>query len=46
MSKRDLSLLLEDMIEAGLKIKKYTASHSLVTFIKDDKDDRRSCKKF
>lgn len=37
MSKRALTLLLEDMIEAGLKIKKYTASYSFDAFIKDEK---------
>jgi uncharacterized protein with HEPN domain len=37
MSKRALTLLLEDMIEAGLKIKKYTASHSFDEFVKDEK---------
>jgi uncharacterized protein with HEPN domain len=37
MSKRALTLLLEDMIEAGLKIKKYTASYSFDEFIRDEK---------
>lgn len=37
MSKRALILLLEDMIEAALKIKKYTASLNYDTFTKDEK---------
>lgn len=37
MSKRALILLLEDMIEAALKIKKYTASLTYDAFTKDEK---------
>jgi uncharacterized protein with HEPN domain len=37
MSKRDLLLLLEDILESCYKIKKYTEGHSFETFLKDDK---------
>lgn len=37
MSKRDRSLLLEDMLESALKIKKYTKGHDADSFLKDDK---------
>lgn len=37
MSKRDKILLLEDMLDSALKIKKYTAEHDFDSFIKDDK---------
>ena len=37
MSKRDLILLLEDMLESALKIKRYTANHNLESFINDEK---------
>ena len=37
MSKRDRSLLLEDMLESALKIMKYTEDHNANSFLKDDK---------
>ena len=37
MSKRDNSLLLEDMLEAAIKIKTYTSGYSYTEFINDDK---------
>jgi len=37
MSKRATSLLLEDMLEAAKKIKKYTLDYSLDMFLEDDK---------
>ncbi|MFT5877800.1 MAG: hypothetical protein ACI8SA_001665 [Dokdonia sp.] len=37
MSKRDNTLLLEDMHEAALKIKSYTSGYSLSDFLNDDK---------
>lgn len=37
MSKRDLFLLLEDMLEAALKIKRYTNGMDFDAFCKDDK---------
>lgn len=37
MSKRDNRLLLEDMLEATLKIQKYTSGLSFEDFLKDDK---------
>lgn len=37
MSKRDLILLLEDMLESALKIKRYTANLDFDLFITDDK---------
>ena len=37
MSKRDNLLLLEDMLDSALKIKKYTSNHTYDDFINDDK---------
>ena len=37
MSKRDRDLLLEDMLESALKIKRYTQDMSFEDFLKDDK---------
>lgn len=37
MSKRDRRLLLEDMLEAALKIKKYTVDLDYDAFLDDDK---------
>ena len=37
MSKRDLILLLEDMLESAFKIKKYTNNLDYSSFISDDK---------
>ncbi len=37
MSKRDLVLLLEDMLESALKIKRYTTNHEFESFINDEK---------
>ena len=37
MSDRDLKLLLEDMLEAALKIKRYTQGHDVASFLSDDK---------
>ncbi len=37
MSKRDLMLLLEDMLESALKIKRYTTNLDYDLFLADDK---------
>jgi uncharacterized protein with HEPN domain len=37
MSNRDLKLLLEDILESGLKIKRYTSNQDYDSFINDDK---------
>ena len=37
MSNRDLKLLLEDMLESALKIKRYTSNLDFDTFVNDDK---------
>jgi uncharacterized protein with HEPN domain len=37
MSERDRKLLLEDMLEAALKIKRYTEGDDLNSFLSDDK---------
>lgn len=37
MSKRDKILLLDDMLQSALKIKKYTDNMDFNSFIKDDK---------
>jgi len=37
MSKRDQILLLEDMLDSAIKIKKYTELLDFEGFIKDDK---------
>ncbi len=37
MSKRDTTLLLDDMLQAALKIKKYTKDLDFNAFLKDDK---------
>ena len=37
MSKRDRILLIEDMYDAALKIKRYTAKMDYDSFVKDDK---------
>ena len=37
MSKRDINLLLEDMLEAALKITKYTEDLDFDAFLEDDK---------
>ncbi|WP_202927948.1 HepT-like ribonuclease domain-containing protein [Cyclobacterium roseum] len=37
MSKRDVNLLLEDMLESAKKIKRYTADLSFEDFLKDEK---------
>jgi uncharacterized protein with HEPN domain len=37
MSKRDLKLLLEDMLESSLKIRRYTENLNYDSFIQDDK---------
>ncbi len=36
MSKRELVFLLEDMLEAALKIKRYTQDHDYASFIESD----------
>lgn len=37
MSKRDILLLLEDMLTSAIKIKKYTDNHDFDSFLNDDK---------
>lgn len=37
MSKRDLTLLLEDMLDAAEKIKRYVEGMDYQDFVKDDK---------
>lgn len=37
MSKRDLILLLEDILESALKIKRYTKNFDFDSFLNDDK---------
>ena len=37
MSKREINLLLEDMLESAQKIKRYTTELSFEDFLKDDK---------
>jgi uncharacterized protein with HEPN domain len=37
MSNRDLILLLEDMLESAIKIKRYTANLDYDSFLDDDK---------
>ncbi|MFN5620326.1 MAG: DUF86 domain-containing protein [Flavobacteriales bacterium] len=37
MSDRDRRLLLEDMLEAALKIKRYTEGYEIDDFLSDDK---------
>lgn len=37
MSKKNTSLLLEDMLESARKIKKYTLNYSFDEFLNDDK---------
>jgi uncharacterized protein with HEPN domain len=37
MSKRDIILLLEDMLESALKIKRYTVEQDFGSFINDEK---------
>jgi uncharacterized protein with HEPN domain len=37
MSKRDIILLLEDMLESALKIKRYTVEQDFDSFINDEK---------
>jgi uncharacterized protein with HEPN domain len=37
MSKRDQILLLEDMLDSALKIRRYTSSLDYDTFLKDEK---------
>lgn len=37
MSKRDRTLLIEDMLDAALKIKRYTGGLDFTAFIEDDK---------
>ncbi|MEQ8711805.1 MAG: DUF86 domain-containing protein [Cyclobacteriaceae bacterium] len=37
MSKRDNNLLLEDIVEAASKIRKYTSDHDYSAFIEDDR---------
>ncbi len=37
MSKREIRFLLEDILEAGEKIKSYTAGYSKETFFNEDK---------
>jgi uncharacterized protein with HEPN domain len=37
MSNRDILLLLEDMLESALKIKKYTTNLNFDSFLNDDK---------
>lgn len=37
MSNRDLTLLLEDMLESALKIKRYTTNLNFDSFLNDDK---------
>jgi uncharacterized protein with HEPN domain len=37
MSNRDLILLLEDMLESALKIKRYTTNQNFDSFLNDDK---------
>lgn len=37
MSKRDKILLLDDMLQSALKIKKYTDNMDFNSFIEDDK---------
>jgi uncharacterized protein with HEPN domain len=37
MSNRDIVLLLEDMLESALKIKKYTTNLNFDSFLNDDK---------
>lgn len=38
MSKRDIDLLLEDMLESARKIKKYVSNYSFNDFLTDDKN--------
>jgi len=37
MSNRDLKLLLEDILESALKIKRYSSNHDYDSFLNDDK---------
>jgi uncharacterized protein with HEPN domain len=37
MSKRDIILLLEDMLESALKIKRYTVEQDIDSFVNDEK---------
>lgn len=37
MSNRDIKLLLEDMLESALKIKRYTTNLNFDSFVSDDK---------
>ena len=37
MSKRDITLLLEDMLDAALKIRRYTSNLTFDSFINDEK---------
>jgi uncharacterized protein with HEPN domain len=37
MSKRDLLLLLDDMFQSALKIKRYTKDHDFESFLSDEK---------
>jgi uncharacterized protein with HEPN domain len=37
MSKRDIKLLLEDMLESAYKIKRYTSGLSFENFLEDEK---------
>jgi uncharacterized protein with HEPN domain len=37
MSKRDNLLLVEDMLEAAIKITRYTANHNFIDFVEDEK---------
>jgi uncharacterized protein with HEPN domain len=37
MSNRDLKLLLEDILESALKIKRYTSNQDYDSFVNDDK---------
>lgn len=43
MSERDTSLLLEDMIDAANKIKRYTNGMEYSEFTNDEKNNRRCC---
>jgi uncharacterized protein with HEPN domain len=37
MSKRDIILLLDDMLQSALKIQRYTKDHDFDSFLSDDK---------
>ncbi len=41
MSKRDIILLLEDMLDSALKIKRYTSNLTFESFSEDEKTPKK-----